>query len=124
MQRQECNGSFGTWTAGRERVAGAIKNTKTWLLNIVGIALICVCVLNFCANIWRVLQSSDTAWLIKTGEYIAQHGLQVTDVFSWTVKDRPWIIYQWMFALAFGALFHKGGLWLVGLTAALAAADV
>jgi hypothetical protein len=74
-----------------------------------------ICFSIFRDDVWRVFQSSDTAWLVKTGEYVLTHGLPVTDIFSWTHSDRPWVIYQWFFELCAGGLYMAGGLWLAGL---------
>lgn len=61
-----------------------------------------------------VLSASDTGWLLRTGQYILQTGaLPSTDVFSWTSRN-SWVLYQWLFEVAAGALFSAGGLWLVG----------
>lgn len=87
--------------------------------------LIAYCLISFQANIWRVLQSSDTAWLARTGEYIVTNRrLPETDIFSWTADTQPWTAYQWLFEAICGFMFTYGGLWLVGLFAALAAAAV
>lgn len=76
-----------------------------------------LCAGKFAANIDLVLQSSDTGWLIKTGQYILAHGIPATDPFSYTCPERQLVIYQWLFAIMAGALFNWGGLWLVGLVA-------
>ncbi len=55
----------------------------------------------------RVFQSSDTAWLIKTGLLLWQAGpcnlfatLHQGDTFSFTAAGQPVLIYQWLFTLA------------------------
>lgn len=77
---------------------------------------------NFNCLVGCVLQSSDTVWLIKTGQYTLAHGLPVTDPFSWTCAGKPIVIYQWLFAVAIALVFQSGGLWLVGLASAVIAA--
>ena len=58
----------------------------------------------------RVFQSSDTAWLIKTGLLLWQAGpsnlfaaLHQGDTFSFTAAGQPVLIYQWLFTLALAA---------------------
>lgn len=84
--------------------------------------LFILCLNKFGANIDHTLQCGDTAWLIKTGQYILAHGIPATDCFSFTCPDRPIVIYQWLFAIALGVLFQYGGLWLVGLAAGIVTA--
>lgn len=79
------------------------------------IVLGAICVSIFSDNVWRVFQSSDTGWLVRTGEYVLNHGLPATDVFSWTQPGKPWILYQWFFELCLGFFYKLGGLWLTGL---------
>jgi hypothetical protein len=82
--------------------------------------LIFVSLTKFGSSVTHTLQCADTAWLIKTGQYIIDHGLPATDPFSWTCHDRPIVIYQWLFAVLLGLLFQQGGLWLVGLATCIA----
>jgi len=79
------------------------------------IVLGAICVSLFSDNVWRVFQSSDTGWLVRTGEYVLAHGLPATDLFSWTQPGKPWILYQWFFELCLGFFYKVGGLWLTGL---------
>lgn len=55
----------------------------------------------------------DLSWLLASGQYILNHqSLPVTDIFSWTMPDKPWVMYQWLFevllALANGLLGEQG----------------
>lgn len=79
------------------------------------IVLGAICISIFSDNVWRVFQSSDTGWLVRTGEYMLEHGLPATDVFSWTQPGKPWILYQWFFELCLGFFYKIGGLWITGL---------
>lgn len=90
-----------------------------WFGNAFALVFFWQCLASFGSNVDRVFQSSDTAWLIKTGQYIMLHGLPATDPFSYTCTGKSIVVYQWVFALAAGALFSAGGLWLVGLAAAV-----
>lgn len=89
-----------------------------------GLLLFGMCIMGFGDNAWRVFQSSDTAWLVKTGEYIIEHGLPKTDIFSWSRAGQPWVVYQWLFEVVAGWLYRTGGLWAVGLGAYMMAAAV
>ncbi len=99
-------------------------NTKleNLLINSFAALLFTFCLSKFGANIEHTLQCGDTAWLIKTGQYIIAHGIPATDCFSFTCPDRPIVIYQWLFAIALAVLFQFGGLWLVGLAAGIVTA--
>ncbi|MBA4027491.1 MAG: hypothetical protein C0473_04535 [Cyanobacteria bacterium DS3.002] len=99
-------------------------NTKleNLLTNSFAFLLFIFCLSKFGANIEHTLQCGDTAWLIKTGQYILAHGIPATDCFSFTCPDRPIVIYQWLFTIALGALFQLGGLWLVGIAAGIVTA--
>jgi len=66
--------------------------------------------LQFAGMVERVFQSSDTAWLIKTGLLLWQAGpcnlfaaLHQGDTFSFTAGGQPVLIYQWLFTLALAA---------------------
>lgn len=66
--------------------------------------------LQFAGMVERVFQSSDTAWLIKTGLLLWQAGpcnlfaaLHQGDTFSFTAAGQPVLIYQWLFTLALAA---------------------
>lgn len=96
-----------------------------WLDSVAGLVLFVFAMFVFGVNVLRCMQSSDTGWLAKTGEYILlNHQLPATDIFSWTLPDRGWTIYQWLYMLFAGGLLHSGGLWLVGLSAAVISAIV
>ncbi len=83
------------------------------------------CLVAFGAHTFRILQSSDTGWIIRAGQYIISEGkLPVHDVFSWTCTGCNWILYQWLFECATAALFIAGGLWLVGLFSCIVLAVV
>ncbi len=92
------------------------------LTNSFAVLLFIFCLNKFGANIDHTLQCGDTAWLIKTGQYILAQGIPATDCFNFTCPDRPIVIYQWLFATALGLLFQYGGLWLVGLAVGIVAA--
>jgi hypothetical protein len=87
-----------------------------WLL--LSLSALWAALAGFARNTWRVLQSSDIGWLVRTGEYIIAHGtIPAHDIFSWTCSSCHLIAYQWLFEVVAGWLFELGGLWLVGLAA-------
>ncbi len=88
------------------------------------VVMLIFCLTGFYVNIERVLQSSDTAWLIKTGQFILLHGLPTKDPFSWTCSQQPIVIYQWLFSVAASVIYQCGGLWLVGLISAILVAFI
>lgn len=65
-----------------------------------------------------VFGSPDTCWILAAGRYIVEHhALPRHDIFSWTMPQQPWILYQWFFEEITAGILKLGGLWLVGLTA-------
>ncbi|HEY9869835.1 MAG TPA: hypothetical protein V6D08_11765, partial [Candidatus Obscuribacterales bacterium] len=87
-----------------------------WML--LSLSALWAAIIAFGTNVWRVLQSSDTGWIVRTGEYIIFKGcLPTHDIFSWTCTGCRFVTYQWLFEVAAGGLFAVGGLWLVGLAA-------
>jgi hypothetical protein len=102
----------------------SLQKLETWGTVGGGVALFLFSIFSFGSNAWRVFQSSDTAWLVRTGEYILGHGLPATDLFSWTCPGRPWVVYQWLFEVGCGLLYQINGFWMVGLGAYLLCALV
>ena len=40
----------------------------------------------------------DLHWILGSGQYILDHGrLPTTDIFSWSMADKPVLLYQWLF---------------------------
>jgi hypothetical protein len=61
---------------------------------------------------WQIGQTAltdpDTCFLVAVGRQILENGLPANDVFSWTAA-RPYIVYQWLAAIVFAALFKLVG---------------
>lgn len=95
---------------------------ETLLTNVLAAVLFLYCLSKFDANLSHTLQCVDTGWLIKTGQYIIAHGIPATDPFNFTCPERAIVIYQWLFAVALGALYQYGGLWLVALASTIVVA--
>lgn len=94
-----------------------------WL--VLSVASLGLCLGAFGTNTYRVLQSSDTGWIVRTGQHILSTGkLPEHDLFSWTCTKCDWVLYQWLFECAAGALFDAGGLWLVGFGSCIVLAVV
>lgn len=51
------------------------------------------------------LIDGDTFWAIKTGEWISNNGIPITDPFSWTVFGQPWVAHEWLFDLLLYKLY-------------------
>ncbi|MBU4311692.1 MAG: hypothetical protein KJ706_03110, partial [Candidatus Omnitrophica bacterium] len=53
----------------------------------------------------------DLWWNLKTGEHIIKN-LEIprVDIFSYTLKDRPWIDHEWLSQVFFYPIFFKFGL--------------
>lgn len=58
--------------------------------------------------------SHDEFWHLKTGRYIAEHGLPENDVFSYTAESIPWHNHEWLGQLLFWRIFESGELNGVG----------
>lgn len=57
------------------------------------------------------LSEGDTFWETRTGLWIiAHHAIPAVDIFSWTVRGKPWTLNSWGFDLALGVAYRLGGL--------------
>jgi hypothetical protein len=82
-----------------------------------------LCVYTFYSNSLCALYGSyDTGWIVRTGQFILEHGLPQQTMFTWAVDGQPYVAYQWLFALLSAKLFEAGSLWLVGFAACVASA--
>ena len=62
----------------------------------------------------------DVWWHLATGRAVADSGIPRTDLFSWTLGDRPWLAHEWLADLVLHAASGAGGLLgVVALRAAL-----
>lgn len=52
--------------------------------------------------------STDEWWHLKTGRYIAQHGLPKNDIYTYTTKNFPWFNHEWLAQLAMWRVFQVG----------------
>lgn len=58
------------------------------------------CVLSYTLKPERIFDS-DTLWHIKAGEWILAHrSVPVTDPFSWSAPNVPWVAHEWLFESA------------------------
>jgi hypothetical protein len=63
-----------------------------------------------------MLGDGDTGWHIRTGEWILANGrVPAEDIFSFSRPGQPWFAWEWLWDVAFAALFRWGGLALVVL---------
>lgn len=75
-----------------------------------------------------LITRTETLVHIKSGQYILQHGLTWTDVFSSSAEGRSWVNLNWLFDVVvagvygFGELFSAGGVMLSLFTGVIAAA--
>ncbi len=58
----------------------------------------------------RPVTDYDLGFHLRTGEWILQHGIPVTDPFSFTQEGNPWYLEQWLGATAFWLVFRAVGL--------------
>jgi len=57
-----------------------------------------------------LLLEGDTAWIIRTGEYIITTGIIPShDLYSYTHPYLPWIVYQWGFEVIIGGAYKISG---------------
>lgn len=52
----------------------------------------------------------DMWWHLKTGEYIASHGIPKVDVFSYTAHGHPWVAHEWLSEFFMWFVYSAGGL--------------
>jgi hypothetical protein len=98
------------------------RRDAAWTPIATAVAL-CLCVYTFYCNSLCVLYGSyDTGWIVRTGQFILEHGLPQQTMFSWAVDGQPYVAYQWLFAVLSAKLFEAGSLWLVGFVACVASA--
>ena len=78
-------------------------------IKVLFLVIICAFLINLCfrpttqngfltkieQNAWFLVE--DSIWILETGKYILNHGIPSTDIFSWTLADKPFIVYQWLF---------------------------
>lgn len=56
----------------------------------------------------------DSFWLLETGNYILNtFSIPETDLFSWTISSKKWIVYQWFFELLIAFITKIFGLSLL-----------
>ena len=69
------------------------------------------------------ITDNDVWWHLATGKYIfLNHLIPSTDIFSFTIKGKPWVTFEWLSQLVFYAVYSVSGLF--GLTAFKALACV
>lgn len=51
---------------------------------------------------------NDCWWHVKTGLYIADHGIPEHDVFSFTAEDHRWDNHEWLTQVAMGQIWRLG----------------
>lgn len=57
----------------------------------------------------------DMWWHLRTGEYIAQHGLPRADVFSFTMPGAPWLTHEWLSEVLMWTVYRAAGFDGLGL---------
>jgi hypothetical protein len=59
----------------------------------------------------HILRDPDTAWHIRTGDYIlSQMTVPTTDIFSHRKFGQPWIAHEWLSDVMFAAIYRVAGL--------------
>lgn len=57
-----------------------------------------------------LLYEGDTAWIIRTGEYIIDtHTIPSHDLYSYTHPESPWVVYQWGFEVLIAGAYKIAG---------------
>ncbi len=51
----------------------------------------------------------DLFWHLRTGEFIVNHGIPSTDIFSFTVPGRAWVAHEWGSQVILWLLWQAGG---------------
>jgi hypothetical protein len=71
------------------------------------------------------LIEGDTGWHIRTGQWIlAHHAIPHTDLFSYTLPQKPWFAWEWLWDVGAGWVYTHCGLSAVTMLSLLFAALV
>lgn len=69
----------------------------------------------FAVNAALPISDPDTPWHLATGLYIlSHHHVPTTDVFSWSMRGKPWVTQEWLFEVMLAFLvkhFAFAGVW-------------
>ena len=57
----------------------------------------------------------DFGWHLRSGQYIAEHGVPMYDIFTYTARDFPWIHHEWLADVVSAGVYWAGGYWLLGV---------
>ncbi|SHK90096.1 hypothetical protein [Alicyclobacillus tolerans] len=80
-------------------------------------ALLVVWTVLFACNAMAPLTDPDTPWHMATGMYILQHHhIPRHDVFSWSMRGKPWVTQEWLFEVILAWLslhFQFAGIWFL-----------
>lgn len=82
-------------TGGQERLIGLL-------------AALLLTLLAFSVALVPIRADNDCWWHVKTGQYIAQHGLPTHDVFSYTAADHEWHNHEWLTQWLMWKVWEKG----------------
>jgi hypothetical protein len=52
---------------------------------------------------------NDFGWHLMSGQYILQHGVPATDIFTYTARDFPWINHEWLSDALMALVYQAGG---------------
>lgn len=68
------------------------------------------CVVGLSGALLNHAYTPDLPWLLATGDWIwAHHQLPTHDLFSWTMPDKPFVVYQWLFEVILSPLKNALG---------------
>lgn len=77
-----------------------IFNYLKVILAIITMVGVTIGVCNFINIVLANFITGDSAWILKTGEYILQNKtIPAGDIFSWTKAGEPIVLYQWLFMI-------------------------
>lgn len=58
---------------------------------------------------------SDLGWSLRWGQYILEHGIRKTDVFSYTMPGYPFVDHEWIVHVVQYLLYQRGGPFALGI---------
>jgi len=70
------------------------RNNAGWVVGLVGWLLLSI--YTFSACLVPVRADNDIWWHLKSGEYIAEHGIPKHDVFNFKAEDMEWHNHEWL----------------------------
>lgn len=93
-----------------------VKSKYAWWVHFLFTPHVVVYTLVFILFLIKALGTLDPdfGWHLQSGRYILEHGIPTHDIFTYTVRDFPWIHHEWLADVLSASIYQVGGYWLLG----------